>query len=75
MLMLRAGIGMSLPDSRGAVAHTLQISVAREATVESAALVSLQMAARAGTCGSPPAWIHVPAVDRLVPVAAVLINT
>ncbi len=74
LLLLRAGIDMAQPDGRGAVATALRISRAREASVEQAALLQLQKSSQAGTCGSPPVWIHVPAGNRLVPVAVVLIN-
>jgi hypothetical protein len=72
MLLLRAGIGPGQPDSPLAVARTMQISVASETIKEHAALLQLQTAARQRRCGSTPAWIHVPAQDRLVLVDAVL---
>ena len=72
MLLLRAGIGTAQPDSPGAIARALRITVGREARVEHAALLQLQAADRERRCGSPPAWLHVPAQDRLVPVDAVL---
>lgn len=75
MLLLRAGIDLALPGSPGVVARAFHISVAREARVEHAALLQLRTAARRGICGSPPVWIHVPAENRLVPVAAVLIKS
>jgi hypothetical protein len=75
ILLLRAGIDMAQPDSRGVVARAFHISVAHEASVEHAAVLQLQTADRQGACGSPPVWIHVPAENRLVPVAAVLINS
>ena len=74
MLLLRAGIGTARPYSPRAVARTLQISVAHEARAEHAALLKLQTAARQRNCGSTPAWIHVPARDRLVLVDVVLTN-
>ncbi len=75
MLLLRVEIDTAGPDSRRAVARMLHISVAREARVEHAALLKLQTAARDRICGSPPAWIHVPAGDRLVLVDPVLTNS
>lgn len=70
MLLLRAGISAAQPPGSRAVARMLHISVAREARLEQDALLKLQSAARGHSCGSPPAWIHVPAGDRLVPVDA-----
>jgi hypothetical protein len=66
LLLLRAGIGTAGPLSRRTVARKLGVSVAREARSERAALRKLHRAARRGSCGSTPAWIHVPAADRLV---------
>jgi hypothetical protein len=75
VLLLRAGIGTARPYSASAVAHTLYISVVREARVEHAALVHLQAAARDGRCASTSvALIQVPAQDRLVAVDVVLMN-
>jgi hypothetical protein len=72
MLLLRAGIDTAGPLSRRAVARKLRISVAREKRSERAELRKLRTAARRGICGSTPAWIHVPASHRLVPVDPVL---
>jgi hypothetical protein len=66
MLLLRSGIGTVRPSSRGAVARTLHMSVARETRREHAALRALQRAARKQRCGSTPAWVHVPSGNRLV---------
>jgi hypothetical protein len=66
LLLLRAGIGIAGPAGRHDVARKLRISVAREARSERAALRKLRRAARRGSCGSTPAWIHVPAANRLV---------
>jgi hypothetical protein len=66
MLLLRAGIGRAGAARPGTVARTLRIGVAREARIEHAALLKLQAAAREHTCGSTPAWIRVPAGNRLV---------
>jgi hypothetical protein len=66
MLLLRAGIGRAGSARPGAVARTLRIGVAREARIEHAALLKLQAAAREHTCASTPAWIRVPAGNRLV---------
>ncbi len=74
LLLLRAGIGTPGPVSRRAVARKLGISVARERRSERAALRKLRRAARRGRCGSTPAWIHVPAANRLVLVDPVLMN-
>lgn len=46
--------------------------MARETRSERAALRKLRRAARQGNCGSTPAWIHVPAANRLVLVAPAL---
>jgi hypothetical protein len=74
LLLLRAGIATARPESPSAVARTLGISVAREARLEHAALVKLATATRTGTCGAPPAWIHVPADHRLVRVDTVFVS-
>ncbi len=66
MLLLRAGIGIARPSSRRAVARRLHISLARETRREHTALRTLERAARQQRCGSTPAWVHVPAGNRLV---------
>jgi hypothetical protein len=72
MLLLRAGIGIARPSSRRAVARTLHMSVARETRREPVALRTLQTAARKQRCGRTPAWVHVPAGNRLVLVDPML---
>jgi hypothetical protein len=72
MLLLRAGIGVPRADSPPAVARTLHMSVAREIRREHTALRTLQTAARHERCGSTPAWVHVPAGNRLVLVDPIL---
>jgi hypothetical protein len=72
MLLLRAGIDARGPTTPRAVARTLRIGVAREGRLEHAAVLELQRAARQHSCGSIPAWLHVPARNRLVRVDPVL---
>lgn len=66
MLLMRAGVDVVAPSSRRAVAQTLHMSVARETQREHVALLALQAAAREQRCGSTPAWVRVPAGNRLV---------
>jgi hypothetical protein len=72
LLLLRAGVSGKGPRSRRAVARTLHVTVAREARLEHAALLRLQRANREQRCGSTPAWVQVPAGNRLVLVDPVL---
>jgi hypothetical protein len=72
LLLLRAGITLREPASRRTVARTLRIRPAQEAGMETVALRGLETAARKGRCGSTPAWIHVPAANRLVPIDVAL---
>jgi hypothetical protein len=72
LLLLRAGIATGQPTNPAAAARRLGIGLAREGRTEHAALAALQTAARQDRCGTIPAWVHVPASDRLVALSPAL---